>query len=169
MHRACSIRFVSPLLLVALLVCGMAHAGDRGPVVPKGKGEQCVAETDFMRRNHMDLIIHQRDETVIKGIRDEPFSLVECVDCHVQRDANNKAIRIDAEGQFCSSCHEFVAAKIDCFSCHAAIPDADREDSANATPWEPDKRMLAMFLEHAKTANAAAGEDNDVIVDSKSR
>jgi len=115
-------------------------AGERGPVIPKGKGEQCVAETDFMRRNHMDLIIHQRDETVIRGIRDEPFSLVECVDCHTRRDENDVFVRIDAEGEFCASCHAFVAAKIDCFGCHAAIPDVVSEDSA---AWVPNKHLMA--------------------------
>lgn len=114
--------------------------GHKAPVIPKGKGEQCVAETDFMRRNHMDLIVHQRDETVIRGIRDEPFSLVECVDCHAQLDELNRPIRVDAKDQFCSSCHEFVATKIDCFSCHAAVPDGQGHDTAliqgGAVSWE---------------------------------
>lgn len=94
-----------------------------GPVIPKGKGENCVAETDFMRRDHMRLLIHQRDETVLRGIREEPFSLSECVDCHAQTADNGDPIRIDAEGQFCQSCHAYAAVKIDCFGCHAALPD----------------------------------------------
>ncbi len=76
-----------------------------------------------MRRDHMRLLIHQRDETVIQGIRDEPFSLAECVECHVQVADNGDALRIDAEGQFCQSCHAYAAVKIDCFGCHAAVPD----------------------------------------------
>ncbi len=93
------------------------------PAIPRGQGDSCVADTDFMRRNHMDLIIHQRDETVLKGIREEPFSLVECVDCHAQKDADGAHVRIDDKGQFCASCHTYAAVKIDCFSCHAAKPD----------------------------------------------
>lgn len=98
-------------------------ADDKGPHIPKGKGEQCVAETDFMRRDHMRLLIHQRDETVLRGLRDEPFSLAECVDCHAQVADSGEPIRIDAEGQFCQSCHAYAAVKIDCFGCHAALPD----------------------------------------------
>jgi len=93
------------------------------PVIPPAKGEQCVADTALMRTDHMKLLNHQRDETVIDGVRDKPFSLVDCVDCHAQTSAEGKPVRIDAEGQFCESCHAFAAVKIDCFSCHAAVPE----------------------------------------------
>jgi len=99
-----------------------ANAVD-GPVFPKGKGDACVADTDYMRANHMDLLLHQRDETVLDGIRDKPFSLVGCVDCHASADKNGDMQRVDAEGQFCQSCHTFAAVKIDCFGCHAAVPE----------------------------------------------
>jgi len=137
-----------------------ALADSRGPIIPKGKGEQCVAETNFMRRNHMDLLNHQRDETVIKGIRTEPFSLVECVDCHVQRDANNVPIRIDAKDQFCASCHTFVAAKIDCFSCHAAVPDEDSSAHVNESLWNPNNRLLALARRAVSAQNIPAGQDH---------
>ncbi len=151
MHRSRSSRCLA--IFMTLVIFGLSAlvlAGDRGPQIPKGKGEHCVADTDFMRRNHMDLIVHQRDNTVVKGIRGEPFSLVECVDCHVQRDANNVPIRIDAEGQFCASCHQFVAAKIDCFSCHAAVPDSDsvigakKKARVDEMQWVPDERTSAL-------------------------
>ncbi len=148
MHPISPIRLLQCLLLLLGLTLGwMSVAGERGPVIPKGKGDRCVADTDFMRRNHMDLIVHQRDETVIRGIRDEPFSLVECVDCHAQRDANNEPIRVDAEGQFCASCHTFVAAKIDCFGCHAAVPDGEDQERADGGHWLPNKQ-LAAFRPH---------------------
>ncbi|MBV5325306.1 MAG: hypothetical protein J0626_08585, partial [Rhodospirillaceae bacterium] len=45
-------------------------SGAPKPVITKAvKGEQCVEPTDFMRRNHMKLLNHQRDETVIEGVR----------------------------------------------------------------------------------------------------
>jgi len=120
MPRLLSIALVPFLLMIAWI----SHAGANGPVIPKASyGEQCVADTDVMRRDHMKLLNHQRDETVIEGVRDEPFSLVGCVDCHAQRSDNGQAIRIDAEGQFCESCHAFAAVKIDCFTCHAALPE----------------------------------------------
>lgn len=141
-----------PLLFVLLFLSSLAVANDKGPIIPKGKGDACVADTDFMRRNHMDLIVHQRDETVIKGIRDEPFSLVECVDCHVQKNANNEFIRIDAQDQFCASCHTFVAAKIDCFSCHAAVPDAMPDTNAReklgSSDWLPVVPSLMLAVQN---------------------
>jgi len=154
-HSQCLARL---LTLVLISIASVVLAGDLGPVIPKGVGEQCVAETGFMRRNHMDLIVHQRDETVIKGIRDEPFSLVECVDCHVQRDTNDVPIRVDAEGQFCSSCHEYVAAKIDCFGCHAAVPDATADNRVGDMHWLKDESLLALSLRNFKNLNTDEGE-----------
>lgn len=103
----------------------VSQASVLGPVIPRGAGDQCVADTELMRTDHMDLLDHQRDETVIDGVRSEPFSLVKCVNCHAQSTADGAPIRIDAEGQFCESCHAFAAVKIDCFSCHAAVPESD--------------------------------------------
>jgi len=84
----------------------------------------------------MDLLNHQRDRTVIDGIRGEPFSLVDCVNCHAQTEADGTPVRIDAEGQFCESCHAFAAVKIDCFTCHAAKPEAN-ELIGRHLPIEP--------------------------------
>ena len=39
--------------------------------------EHCVEPTEIMRRNHMDFLLHQRDETVLKGVRTQKYSLVE--------------------------------------------------------------------------------------------
>jgi len=120
--------FLLSLSLAGLTFAWFAFASD-GPVYPKGKGDSCVAETEFMRKNHMDVLLHQRDETVIDGIRGKPFSLVGCVDCHASEDDNGEMLRVDAEGQFCESCHSFAAVKMDCFGCHAAVPE--KQDTAS--------------------------------------
>ncbi len=134
-------------LIVCLPLCAFGAATAQGlllqragsqaenrPVIPKAsKGDQCVADTEIMRKDHMSLLNHQRDETVIEGIRSEPYSLVSCVNCHAQTDTSGQAIRIDAEGQFCESCHSYAAVKIDCFTCHAAKPAA-MEVIGNAEP-----------------------------------
>ncbi len=132
-----TIKFV--LLLLGLSFTWVSLSGERGPVIPQGKGEVCVADTDFMRRNHMDLLVHQGDDTVIRGLREGPFSMADCVDCHVRHDDQGKPIRIDAEGEFCSTCHEYVAVSIDCFTCHAAVPDAKEPGSAHNNDHESDK------------------------------
>ncbi len=113
------------LLLAVLAIPAAAAAQDGrgfGPVIPKGKGEQCVAETDYMRRFHMTELTHQRDETMQRGVRTKRFSLNECVTCHATTDSAGRPVSINAPGQFCASCHEYAAVTIDCFQCHAAKP-----------------------------------------------
>lgn len=78
------------------------------------KGEKCVEPTDVMRKQHMEFILHQRDETMHKGIRTNKHSLKKCVDCHA--DPETKSV-LGKDG-FCESCHSYAAVSMDCFSCH---------------------------------------------------
>ncbi len=104
-----------------------ACAADMGrvphPEIAPGKGEQCVAETGFMRRNHMDLLVHQRDETVQLGIRGKRFSLRECIACHAVPGPGGTPVSAASPKHFCRACHDYVAVRIDCFECHASRPD----------------------------------------------
>ena len=128
------IRLLTTALALSVLVLTATIFADvPKPDIPRAEGEQCVAETDLMRREHMDLMNHQRDETVIQGIRGNPYSIVGCVDCHAQKDESGKAVRVDAEGQFCQSCHVYAAVKIDCFGCHAAVPTPVKKSAS--LPW----------------------------------
>jgi hypothetical protein len=114
---------VGGAMLLALPLA--AQSGDVLPEVPKGKGEVCVEPTDVMRRDHMKFILHQRDETMHRGIRTEKYSLDECIECHVQPGPDGKIARIDSPDHFCNSCHTYAAVKIDCFDCHADRPVAN--------------------------------------------
>ena len=90
------------------------------PVITKAvKGEQCVEDTDFMRRNHMDLLDHHRDKTVIEGVRTKKYSLKECINCHASETTGSVA---KGKDDFCVSCHSYAAVKIDCFECHSTKP-----------------------------------------------
>ncbi len=118
----------SVLALACVLLCsdGPVLADSSGvplPAITPAKGIQCVEPVEIIRRQHMDMLDHQRDETVHGGIRGKKHSLVGCIDCHAQTDAAGEAIPIDAEGQFCESCHRYAAVTIDCFSCHATTPE----------------------------------------------
>ena len=75
-----------------------------------------------MRKNHMDELLHKRDETVINGIRTEDHSLKSCINCHVPEQYNGKVLRSSDPEHFCSTCHNYVAQKIDCFQCHVDYP-----------------------------------------------
>ena len=82
------------------------------------KGEQCVEPNDVMRRNHMTYLMHQRDETVIDGIRGKKYSLQACIDCHATIEPESKDSKVRTIKPFCSECHSYAAVKIDCFACH---------------------------------------------------
>ena len=94
---------------------------------PPAEGK-CVEDTAFMRRNHMRLLVHQRDRTVHEGIRTEKHSLANCVTCHASRETGRVTGSKDA---FCEGCHRYAAVKLDCFECHADRPSAT---SSAATP-----------------------------------
>jgi hypothetical protein len=133
------------LLTVAVIwVPALARAGDSLlPDVPEAQRrvsetQGCVEPTADMRRNHMNYILHQRDETMHQGIRTKQHSLEECINCHVSRAPD--APRVSSEQHFCNSCHTYAAVNIDCFECHADRPVATSGKlSAIATP--PSTRL----------------------------
>lgn len=98
------------------------------PVIEAGQGKKCVENTEFMRRNHMELLKHQRDETMHKGIRTRNHSLNGCIECHASR-KNNSVVGSDQN--FCQSCHSYVAAKLDCFECHSSKPKPQAQKQAD--------------------------------------
>jgi predicted CXXCH cytochrome family protein len=107
-------------------LCALATQAVGAPyVVPGSKAaglESCVEPTDFMRRNHMEVIKHQRDETVHNGIRSTKHSLAGCVECHASHSPEGAVVAVDEKGQFCQACHAFAAVGMDCFDCHATVP-----------------------------------------------
>ena len=116
------------IMLLSLLlgtVMPAAAGGSLLPVIPEAQArvseaQGCVEPTDEMRKNHMEYILHQRDETMHQGIRTKQHSLVECINCHVS-DAPD-APRYSSEEHFCNSCHTYAAVNVDCFQCHADRP-----------------------------------------------
>ncbi len=124
------------IVLLAVILTGMAGPGavvyaqednTAGntllPVIPVGRGDACVEDTDFMRRNHMELLKHQRDETMLKGVRGEQYSLIECLSCHAVYGPDAVPVTVASPAHFCRSCHDYAAVSIDCFQCHASRPE----------------------------------------------
>ena len=101
---------------------GQAAGGGVEGTAKADKLDACVAPTPFMRRNHFELIKHQRDVTVHQGIRKTDNSLAGCVDCHVRADHAGSHVPVNAPGEFCAGCHEYTGATLDCFTCHATVP-----------------------------------------------
>ena len=109
--------------LALLMSAGIANAGEGVEGSAKAdKLDACVEPTPFMRRNHFELIKHQRDITVHEGIRKTDHSLAGCVDCHVRKDVQGHHVSVNAPGEFCAGCHEFTGTMLDCFTCHATRP-----------------------------------------------
>lgn len=135
------------VLLGVLLLSAPAAADEAGtllPVIPPAaKGEACVEPTDVMRRDHMQFLTHQRDDTVHGGIRGAKHSLVGCIDCHAQSDAQGVAIPVNAEGQFCESCHGFAGVSMDCFECHATVPATEQARTALPEWMSPSPASIA--------------------------
>ncbi|MCP3664930.1 MAG: sulfur reduction protein DsrJ [Gammaproteobacteria bacterium] len=119
-------RFVGSI--VGGLLAAVSALALAGPAVTDGSKaagmDSCVVPTAEMRRNHMDYLKHDRIETVRKGNRDTKNSLAECISCHVSKDGKGGYIPINQEGEFCDSCHSYVAIKPACFQCHATVPEA---------------------------------------------
>jgi hypothetical protein len=117
------------------------------PAPPKGKGNKCVADTDFMRRNHMTMLDHQRDGTVHEGIRTKQFSLKKCIACHAVQGPDARPVTIKSPKHFCRSCHDYAAVKIDCFECHASRPEPGTAARLPADHGEKAVSALAGYLE----------------------
>ena len=93
------------------------------PAIQKLKEKKCVMPTEWMRANHMQLLVDWREQVVrSKGsgggpVDDRIFVNPEgkkfvaslsntCMDCH-----SNKT-------QFCDQCHNYVAVTPNCWGCH---------------------------------------------------
>ncbi|MDE2578876.1 MAG: hypothetical protein KGL46_08740 [Hyphomicrobiales bacterium] len=141
------------IALAGALFCAPAGAEEAGrtpvPHPPKGQGEHCVADTEFMRRNHMKMLFHDRKETVHEGVRGEKFSLAGCVSCHAVKGADGKPVAFSSDQHFCKSCHSYAAVKIDCFECHASRP-AEMPQKAASAPADAPYAAIASYVRDMK-------------------
>ncbi|MGD8640033.1 MAG: hypothetical protein PVG89_05360 [Gammaproteobacteria bacterium] len=115
------------IAISALSVTAWADAPLPDISKPEGK-DQCVEPTDFMRKSHMDLLLHQRDETMHRGIRTKKHSLKECIDCHAVYDNSGQPVSHLNSKHFCVQCHEYASVSIDCFDCHASKPEQKKAE-----------------------------------------
>ena len=139
---------IGGLLALGWLATSNAAEGDKPgrvpiPTVKIEKGEKCVEPTDEMRRNHMKMLLHQRDKTMHQGIRTTQHSLKNCIDCH----ANPKTNSVIGKDGFCESCHSYAAVSMDCFECHSSAP---QKQAGGVKP------VAALPLEHQRTSATPA-------------
>ncbi len=146
------INIVSNVLIGLLLMLASTTLIADGNKVPAPKGDQCVEDPTWMRTNHFETVLHQRDETVLHGIRTQKHSLKNCIDCHITPNENGEYARYsNSEEHFCASCHTFAAVSVDCFQCHAdrpesAVREAIKQHTANGTNPHQDMKASASEL-----------------------
>jgi hypothetical protein len=135
---------------------GQAQAGGAPkPEITKAvKGEQCVEDTEYMRKNHMKLLDHHRDKTVIEGVRTKKHSLKECINCHASEKTGSVAT---AKEDFCVSCHSYAAVKIDCFECHSTKPQGSAKMHSLNAETAHYKHKLAAQANAKVSAEEMAG------------
>ena len=108
------------LLLIAAaagLALSAQAAGDGvpKPVIKIETEGHCIAPTDEMRRNHMEMLKHQRNQTLREGVRGSKVSLNGCIECHASKQTGSV---IGGHDNFCQSCHAYAAVRLDCWDCH---------------------------------------------------
>lgn len=132
------------LVLMAALVFTSAAAWAQQvsnvpvPKLPEAaEGTKCLRDNDFMRRNHMKMLLHKRDQTVHDGDRTVEFSLKKCVTCHAVKGENGQPVTVNDPRHFCRTCHDYAAVKIDCFQCHTSLPETAGQTAS--TPFDPHR------------------------------
>jgi len=115
---------------VLLLAPAFSIAGAAKPVISIENPGECIAPAEEMRRNHMEMLKHQRDRTMRQGIRGEKSSLNECINCHASKTTGS----VTGKGGFCESCHSYAAVKLECWDCHQPKAGKKHAEAAGAKP-----------------------------------
>lgn len=169
--------YIFSLILVSLL--GLNACDSEPPVLMKASKQ---FESDeirdrhiaYMRKNHMDALKHKRDETMYNGIRTEKNSINACINCHVPESYNGKVLRHTDQEHFCTTCHTYVAAQLDCFECHVDHPmkaEVADNSSSSFTQMSQDTQvkkiseldqseLLALAFTHSKSNDKTDLIDN---------
>jgi len=142
---------VLPALLLAGLALTLTGCGKVEAPAPhlvlEARGDQCVEPTEVIRRDHMKILMHERDEAKLYGRRNPDHSFVGCVDCHVSPTAS----RDDPATHFCMACHQFNAVRMDCFQCHTDRPSDAAPLKRSVGLEESIQRHLALQADGIET------------------
>lgn len=126
------------LVVAFLMVIGFAMPGlaqertSLWPQVPAATGKPHPEGNEVMRRQHMEMMKHDRDLTMYDGKRPVEASLAACFDCHAVKDEAGTPVTYADDRHFCRVCHDYAAVKVDCFMCHRSTPEGVEEPPAHA-------------------------------------
>jgi hypothetical protein len=105
------------VLVTYPLWIGLVPGAKKKPPVlelPVGQKE-CVMPVEYMKGNHMKLLVRWRDEVVrdgdrtpvtVKGVKYEKSLSGTCFKCHVKKTT------------FCDRCHDYLSVSPPCWACH---------------------------------------------------
>ena len=160
MPRSTGIERIAGMLAVGIFMIFSTGALGDSVVTPGSKAagmDACVAPTAEMRRYHMEYLKHDRDKTVHQGIRGLKNSLADCVDCHAAKDGNGGYASVNANGQFCDKCHNYMAVTLACFQCHRKTP-ADQGASSAKRSAGNQGHAFGLLLDPGQSAALTADE-----------
>ena len=123
-------RLLTTLLVLFGMFSAALHAGEDAklsyvPNIPKAVGPPHPEGNEYWRVNHMNLLRKDRDATMRLGDRTIDASIKSCVVCHAVFGPDAEPLPYEEPQNFCQVCHQYVAIKIDCFTCHKSIPDEE--------------------------------------------
>ena len=85
------------------------------PAINAQQTKECVASTEYMKDNHMQLLDEWRNDVVRDGSREYESASGQvyeksldgtCLECHSNRE------------EFCDSCHDYASGDPYCWDCH---------------------------------------------------
>lgn len=151
--------FLASVLALVTLLAGCSKApseADLNLATAKQKAEQCVEPENVIRTKHMAMLMHQRDATVIEGIRTTQHSLKECINCHVSATKQDGTpLHYGDKEHFCTTCHAAVGQKIDCFQCHADRPEVGKDPNYQHTVGSVEGHHFTQGVSNAAAPTAA--------------
>ncbi len=114
------ILFVALALSPILYNAATGEAAGKPELTLPAQEKQCVEAADYMRANHMELLVAWREGVVRQGQRtylagdgkQYEMSLTgTCLQqCHTQKT------------EFCDRCHDYAGVSLNCWSCHV-VPE----------------------------------------------
>jgi cytochrome c553 len=134
------------------------------PQIPAATGQPHPEGNEYMRKQHMEMMKHDRDATMYDGDREVKASLSECFECHTVKDDQGTPVTYSDEKHFCRTCHDFAAVKVDCFMCHRSTPDGFEEPDAHAlaTQEPASQSRLRAYLDSLKPQTSELAQNMEV-------
>ena len=122
-HRWSSLQRTAACLAVATLGAGVQNANAAPapetsldtPAINAQQTKECVASTEYMKDNHMQLLDEWRNDVVRDGSREYESASGQvyeksldgtCLECHTSK------------ANFCDKCHSYSGVSPNCWDCH---------------------------------------------------